>query len=375
MINVPLGGAGSIMGLPAGPSPEPIGGGGPITMISMAVPASIAHELTRSGNGFGIAMGAPAPVQAHAGAVLGTQPASAAITGGGGADPLVQMQQQLLQAQGATGAQPAAPADTGTGTDADGNAAAAPAHPHHDLLVELLEAYRDEHGTLPDVEQVARLLAATQDATEEGVREGFRDVLAAPAATTTDDGADAATDAAGEEPAPADEAAVDGGGDGAGDADEAPDPAAGDAADLLPEVDPAEVPAPGAESRSVEENARAVRSVAEDVDVDPVLAVAIMLVESGGDNRAVGDGGTSFGLFQLNERGMLADAGLTEDEAFDPLVNARVALGALADEVARNPDRTPGELAAASQRPADREGYAARVEAAMDEARRLLGAR
>jgi len=107
--------------------------------------------------------------------------------------------------------------------------------------------------------------------------------------------------------------------------------------------------------------------------VDPVAAVAMMLVESGGNARSVGDGGTSFGLFQLHEGGMLTAAGLTSAQAFDPRTNATVSLKSLAHERAQGPNRSPGTIAAASQRPADPAGYARKVDAMMDRARALLG--
>lgn len=120
-------------------------------------------------------------------------------------------------------------------------------------------------------------------------------------------------------------------------------------------------------------NAKVVAQVARERGVDPTLAVAMMLVESGGRSTAVGDGGTSFGLFQLHEGGMLTAAGLTRDQAFDPRTNAAVALKSLRHEWEKGHERrSPGEIAAASQRPADPVGYAAKVDAAMDRARALL---
>ncbi len=121
-------------------------------------------------------------------------------------------------------------------------------------------------------------------------------------------------------------------------------------------------------------NAAVVASVAREHRVDPVVAVAMMLVESGGNARAVGDGGTSFGLFQLHKGGMLTAAGLTPNQAFDARTNARVSLRSLAHEWSKGSRvRSPGEIAAASQRPADPVGYARKVDAAMAQARSLLG--
>jgi hypothetical protein len=121
-------------------------------------------------------------------------------------------------------------------------------------------------------------------------------------------------------------------------------------------------------------NAQTVAGVATKLGVDPVAAVAMMLVESGGNAHSVGDNGTSFGLFQLHEGGMLTAAGLTSQQAFDPATNARVSLTSLAHQYAIGPDRSAGTIAAASQRPADPAGYAVRVDAMMDRARALLAA-
>jgi soluble lytic murein transglycosylase-like protein len=127
-------------------------------------------------------------------------------------------------------------------------------------------------------------------------------------------------------------------------------------------------------SASARQNARVVADEARKAGVDPALAVAMMLVESGGNNRAVGDGGTSFGLFQLHKGGMLTAAGLTPEQAFDPRTNAGVAIRSLAHEWAQgHAQRSPGAIAAASQRPADPVGYAAKVDAMLARARALVG--
>lgn len=127
---------------------------------------------------------------------------------------------------------------------------------------------------------------------------------------------------------------------------------------------------PNTDKQTLLENVRTVVDVAKEVGVDPKLAVAMMLVESGGNNQAIGDNGTSFGLFQLHEGGMLTSAGLTPEQAFDPETNARVSLGNLAriDDQYAN----PGEAAAASQRPADPEGYARKVNESMGQAAELI---
>lgn len=54
----------------------------------------------------------------------------------------------------------------------------------------------------------------------------------------------------------------------------------------------------------------------------------VVQVESGFNPQAVGDNGTSFGLFQLHQGGQLGN--LTEQQAFDPATNARTALPSIA---------------------------------------------
>ena len=127
---------------------------------------------------------------------------------------------------------------------------------------------------------------------------------------------------------------------------------------------------PNTDQQNLLQNVRTVVDVAKEKGVDPKLAVAMMLVESGGDNRAVGDNGTSFGLFQLHRGGMLTEAGLTKDQAFDPRTNAEVSLGNLAKIDDKYAD--PGTAAAKSQRPANPLDYAAKVNASMDEAAELI---
>lgn len=122
---------------------------------------------------------------------------------------------------------------------------------------------------------------------------------------------------------------------------------------------------------SVKGNAQLVGQIAQELGVDPVLAVATMLAESGGNERAVGDNGTSFGLFQLHKGGMLTTAKLTPEQAFDPETNARVAVKSL-KYFGKKTGKTGGELAAASQRPANQPAYAKRVDSLMAKARTLL---
>ena len=67
--------------------------------------------------------------------------------------------------------------------------------------------------------------------------------------------------------------------------------------------------------------------LAEAYSVPAAFLGALMMAESGGDPRAVGDEGASVGLFQLHERGMGAGLG---ELRFDPELNAAVGARGLA---------------------------------------------
>lgn len=92
--------------------------------------------------------------------------------------------------------------------------------------------------------------------------------------------------------------------------------------------------------------------------IDPYLALAVAQQESGFDPYAVGDNGNSFGLFQENVNGR--GAGRAPD--FDIVGQTmRFASDVLA-YLQTNPNASPGEIAAAVQRPADPVGYAQSVD-------------
>ena len=131
----------------------------------------------------------------------------------------------------------------------------------------------------------------------------------------------------------------------------------------------------------------AVTSTAKRYGVDPILALATAMRESGLNPHAVGDQGTSFGLFQLHRGGELGS--MSRHQAFNASTNAARALrefravenlsyGALLNRFSRlvhssSDDRnvshadilrlagTPGEVAATAQRPADPYGYAEKI--------------
>lgn len=104
-----------------------------------------------------------------------------------------------------------------------------------------------------------------------------------------------------------------------------------------------------------------VENTANKLGLDPRLAVAQMLQESGGNPYAIGDSGTSFGIFQLHRGGELGN--LSPAQAFNPSVNAGVSLAVDAQVAKAHPDWSPGRIAAAAQRPADPAGYARSVDA------------
>lgn len=106
-----------------------------------------------------------------------------------------------------------------------------------------------------------------------------------------------------------------------------------------------------------------ITEVARSLGVPPDLAIATAQVESGLDPNAIGDQGTSFGLFQLHQGGELGS--LSPQQAFDPRTNATVALTQFAQVEQQHPGADPGWIAAWAQRPADPAGYAAKVDAAL----------
>ena len=107
----------------------------------------------------------------------------------------------------------------------------------------------------------------------------------------------------------------------------------------------------------------AITQAANEYGVPVNLALATAQVESGLNPNAVGDNGTSFGLFQLHRGGELGS--MSPQQAFDPLTNARRALSEFANVKKYNPNVSGGQWAALAQRPADAVGYAAKVNAAL----------
>jgi hypothetical protein len=86
------------------------------------------------------------------------------------------------------------------------------------------------------------------------------------------------------------------------------------------------------------------------------IAMATVQQESGGNPNAVGDSGHSVGLFQLNDQG--EGAGMSVAAREDPRANASIAMRVIAQQLAAHPNWTPGQVAAAAQRPANPAAYA-----------------
>lgn len=103
--------------------------------------------------------------------------------------------------------------------------------------------------------------------------------------------------------------------------------------------------------------------VANELGVDPQLALAIAQQESGFDPNSIGDNGHSVGLFQLNDQG--EGAGMTVAQRQDPETNARIALTQVAAVAKAHPDWSPGQIAAAAQRPRDQVAYSAAIDGIM----------
>lgn len=109
----------------------------------------------------------------------------------------------------------------------------------------------------------------------------------------------------------------------------------------------------------------AITSVARQLGVDVNLALATAYQESGFNPTAVGDNGSSFGIYQLHRGGELGT--LTQTQANDPTRNAQVSLSVVRSVANKSPGASPGTIAAAAQRPANRAGYAASVDSLYSE--------
>lgn len=107
--------------------------------------------------------------------------------------------------------------------------------------------------------------------------------------------------------------------------------------------------------------------IALELGVDPKLALAIAQQESGFNPNIIGDNGTSFGLFQLHRGGELGthsqdEVTLDGSGVAGMELNARIALSQVAAVARQHPGWSPGQIAAAAQRPKDQAGYARSVD-------------
>jgi len=116
-------------------------------------------------------------------------------------------------------------------------------------------------------------------------------------------------------------------------------------------------------------SAQTVVAVAKKKGVDPALALAAAIQESGlnpnihaMDHYADGSpAGYSSGLFQLNEHG--EGAGMSLKDLLDPTKNSSVALAQFAKIAKAHPNWSPGQIAAEAQGPANKAAYAKSVDA------------
>lgn len=94
-----------------------------------------------------------------------------------------------------------------------------------------------------------------------------------------------------------------------------------------------------------------VRTIMESHGIPESVWGAILLVESGGDPNAVGDGGDSIGLFQANRNGGQG-VGYSVEQLKDPATNARAVAPQIAEAVRICGAENMNCILAHSQRPA-----------------------
>lgn len=116
---------------------------------------------------------------------------------------------------------------------------------------------------------------------------------------------------------------------------------------------------------------KAARIYGRKYGIDPTLLIATTLVESGGRLDAVGDGGHSFGPYQMNDQGRLKSAGFTQQQAMNPYLATEAAAREYAS-VARRYGVSGAQLASDAQRPLDRAGYRKKINDALPQARAIL---
>ncbi len=97
--------------------------------------------------------------------------------------------------------------------------------------------------------------------------------------------------------------------------------------------------------------ATVITQIANQFGVPPNLALAIAQNESGLNPNAVGDNGTSFGLYQLHIGGELGNRQPAAVMGQNMIVNATIAISTIAAIMRANPGATPGAIAVLAQRP------------------------
>lgn len=102
---------------------------------------------------------------------------------------------------------------------------------------------------------------------------------------------------------------------------------------------------------------QAIIKAAQDMGVDPRLALAIAQHESSFNPQAEGDHGCSKGVFQLNTC-TGEGVGVPDYLLNDPYSNAKIALQKVREVQQANPGASAGQIAALAQRPADASAYA-----------------
>lgn len=103
---------------------------------------------------------------------------------------------------------------------------------------------------------------------------------------------------------------------------------------------------------TVVDNIAAINKAADKTGVPRIVALATAMWESHLDNKNVGDGGTSFGLFQLHRGGELGTH--SPDWAFDPYNNSLTALTVISQQARANPNLSWAQVVIKGQRPAAR---------------------
>lgn len=120
----------------------------------------------------------------------------------------------------------------------------------------------------------------------------------------------------------------------------------------------------GLQSTGIVEVDKALLNAADQYGVPPAVMFATAQQESGLNPKAVGDQGTSFGLFQEHEGGELTSVSFAEN----PVDAANLAASNFAAMRAQMPNSTWGQIVAASQRPANQAAYAQSVNAMLGQA-------